>query len=245
VLFRSDDTDQPQFALQPLTVDGADLSNLTVILTPAATITGTVTFLNTAGAQAPDPATVRVAAPLVDGIGPGPNPTARVDRSGTFTLSGVQAGSHLFRAQGSPRGWTLTSVTVNGREVIDTPVELRSGQTLSGVLFTFTDRLSEVNGTIADDRNTPITDYTVLAFPTDEQLWHAQSRHIMTTRPDQNGKYQLRGLPAGEYYLVAVDPAEQGEWFEPTYLAAHRSGASRVALADGDVKAQDFRLQNK
>lgn len=240
---RGDDTDQPQFALQPLTVDGADLANLTVILTPGATVTGTVTFLNTGGAQAPDPATVRVAAPLVDAVDIGPNPTARVDRSGTFTLSGVQAGSHLFRTQGAPRGWTLKSVTLNGREVIDTPIELRSGQALTGVIFTFTDRLTEVNGTITDDRNTPVTDYTVLAFPTDEQLWNAQSRHIMTTRPDQNGKYQLRGLPAGEYYLVAVDPAEQGEWFEPSYLAAHRTGASRVSLADGDVKAQDFRLK--
>lgn len=229
---RGDDTDEPQFTLQPLTIDGTDLPNLTVILTPAATITGSVTFLNTGGTQAPDPATVRVAAPLVDTLDIGPNPTARVERSGTFTLSGVQAGLHLFRTQGSTRGWTLTSVTVNGREVIDTPIELRSGQALSGVVFTFT-----------DDRNTPVTDYTVLAFATDEQFWNAQSRHIMTTRPDQNGKYQLRGLPAGGYYLVAVDPAEQGEWFEPAYLAAHRTGASRVSLADGDVKAQDFKLK--
>ena len=239
---RGDDTNEPQFALQPITADGTDLPNLTVILTPAATITGTVTFLNTGGAQAPDPATVRVAVPLVDALDIGPNPTARVERSGAFTLSGVQAGSHLFRTQGSPRGWTLKSVTVSGREVIDTPIELRSGQALSGVVFTFTDRLTEVNGTITDDRNTPVTDYTVLAFATDEQFWNAQSRHIMTTRPDQNGKYQLRGLPAGDYYLVAVDPAEQGEWFEPAYLAAHRTGASRVSLADGDVKAQDFKL---
>ncbi len=239
---RGDAGDQPQFALQPLTIDGADLSNVTVILTPGATITGTVTFLNTGGTQAPNPATVRVAAPLVDSGDLGPNPIARVEPTGTFTLSGVQAGSHLFRTQGSPRGWTLQSVTVNGRDATDAPLELRSGQTLSGVVFTFTDRLTEVNGTITDDRNTPVTDYTVLAFPTDEQLWNAQSRHIMTTRPDQNGKYQLRGLPAGDYYLVAVDPTEQGEWFEPAYLAAHRTGASRVSLADGDVKTQDFTL---
>lgn len=239
---RGDDTEQPQFALQPLTVDGNDLQNLTIILAPAVTVTGTVTFVNAGGQQVPDPAGVRVAAPLVGAIDLGPNPTARVERTGTFTLSGVQAGSHLFRTQGGPRGWMLKSVTIGGREVIDTPIELRSGQNLSGVVFTFTDRLTEVNGTITDDRNTPVTDYTILAFPTDEQLWSAQSRHIMTTRPDQNGKYQLRGLPAGEYYVVSVDPTEQGEWFEPAYLAAHRGAATRLSLAEGDVKAQDFKL---
>jgi hypothetical protein len=239
---RGEDTVEPQFALQPITVGDTDLTNLTVILAPAASVSGTVTFQNTQGQQPPDPGQVRVAAPLVDQVDFGPNATARVERSGTFALRGIQAGTHLFRTQSAPRGWTLTSVLVNGRDMIDTPLDLRTGQALTGVTLVFTDRLTEVNGTIADDRGTPITDYTLLAFPEDQQLWRAQSRHIMTTRPDQNGKYQMRGLPPGRYYLVAVDPAEQGEWFEPAYLAAHVAAASRFELAEGDVKTQNFAL---
>lgn len=242
---RGDDTVDPQFAVTPITIGELDQTNLTVVLSPAATITGTVTFQNTQGNSTPDPGQVRVAAPLVDTIDFGPNPTTRVERNGTFTLSGVQAGSHLFRAQGNPRGWMLKSVTINGRETIDTPIELRSGQKLAGVTLVFTDRLTEVNGTITDDRGQPITEYTLLAFPTDEQLWRPQSRQIMTTRPDQNGKYQIRGLPAGDYYLVAVDPAEQGEWFEAAYLSAHRPSATRFSVTEGDVKTQDFKLQSR
>ena len=85
-------------------------------------------------------------------------------------------------------------------------------------------------------------DYTVLAFPTDSSLWRPQSRQIMTARPDQTGKYRIRGLPPGDYYLATVDPAEQGEWFEPAYLDEHRAGAARVTLGDGDVKTQDFKV---
>ena len=157
--------------------------------------------------------------------------------------NGLPAGAHLFRPQGNPRGWVLKSVLLNGRDITDSPVELRAGQTLTGLSVVFTDRLTEVNGTITDDRNSPVTEYTVLAFPEDQSLWRAQARQIMTTRPDQNGRYQIRGLPPGRYYLVAVDPAEQGEWFEPTYLSAHVSGATSVSLADGDVKTQDFKLR--
>jgi protocatechuate 3,4-dioxygenase beta subunit len=237
---RSDDTVEPQFAVQPLAITDSDLPDLTVILAPAATISGTVVFQ---GQQPPDPSTVRVAAPLVDQIDLGPNPTARVERTGTFTLSGVQAGTHVLRVQGNVRGWTLKSVMSNGREIIDTPFELRSGQKLAGVTLVFSDRLTEVNGSVTDGRGTPVTDYTMLAFPQNDQFWNPQSRYIMTTRPDQNGKYQLRGLPPGDYYLVAVDPAEQGEWFEPNYLAAHRDAATRFSLADGDVKTQDFKVQ--
>ena len=107
----------------------------------------------------------------------------------------------------------------------------------------FTDKLTEINGTVTDDRATPVTDYTVLAFPTDPSLWRPQSRQIMTARPDQTGKFRIRGLPPGDYYLATVDPAEQGEWFEPAYLDEHRSGAARVTLGDGDIKTQDFRVR--
>ena len=88
----------------------------------------------------------------------------------------------------------------------------------------FTDKLTEVNGTLTDDRGTPITDYTVLAFPADASLWRPQARQIMTARPDQNGRFQIRGLPPGDYCLATVDPAEQGEWFEPAFLEQQRSG---------------------
>jgi hypothetical protein len=99
-----------------------------------------------------------------------------------------------------------------------------------------------VSGTITDDRGQPITEFTVLAFPTDNTLWRPQARQIMTARPDQTGQYQMRGLPPGDYYVTAVDPTEQGEWFEPAFLDQHRTDAARLTLGDGDVKKQDFKI---
>ena len=43
--------------------------------------------------------------------------------------------------------------------------------------------------------------------------------------------------------MVTVDPAEQGEWFEPSYLDQHRQGAARITLSDGDAKTQNFRVR--
>jgi hypothetical protein len=238
---RSDDSVQPQFAEQPLIVTGDDVANLVVVLEAAASLTGTVQFEATSGATA-DTGAVRVAAPMADGGSVGPTPTARVDRDGRFTLDGLQAGAHLVRTQGNPRGWMLRSVQVNGRDVTDTPIDLRSGQALAGVRLVFTDRLTEINGRIADESGASSSDYTVLAFAVDEELWRPLSRHIATTRPDQNGRFQLRGLPAGEYYVVLADPEEQGQWFEPAFLTAQRARATRVSLVEGDVKTQDFTL---
>jgi Carboxypeptidase regulatory-like domain len=242
---RGDDTDPPQFATQPLVVADGDLNDLTLVLASGASISGTVTFQSTQSLTIPDVNQVRIAAPLVDFANVGPNPIARVNRDGTFTLDGVSAGSHWIRTQGGLRGWTLKSVTLSGRDIIDTPLEVRSGQTLSGVSLVFTDKLSEVSGLLTDDKGQPITEFTVLAFPTDNTLWRPQARQIMTARPDQTGTYQIRGLPAGDYYVTAVDPAEQGEWFEPAFLDQHRAGAARLTLGDGDVKKQDFKISQR
>jgi len=239
---RADDSETPLFASQPLSLNGEDVTDLNVVLSAGASVTGTVTFL--AGqTPPPDPTQLRLSAPSTDQSDFGQQPNARVDKEGRFALSGVSAGSHLIRAAGNMRGWVLKAVTIGGRDITDTPVPLRSGETLSNVVVVFTDRVSEVNGKVTDEGGTAMPDFTVLAFPTDSTLWRPQARQIMTARPDQTGQYRIRGLPPGEYYVVTVDPAEQGEWFEPAYLDDHRAGAARVTLGDGDLKTHDFRVR--
>jgi hypothetical protein len=240
---RGDDTETPQYALLPLTISGgSDMTDLNIVLTPGARLAGIVQFPS-AATSPPDPTQFRITAPSVDAGMFGPQPNARIDKDGKFTLDGIPAGQHLIRAAGAARGWMLKSVGIGGRDVTDTPIELRSGETVGNVTVVFTDQVNEINGSVTNDQGMPVTEYTVLAFSTDSSLWRPQSRQIATARPDQTGQYRIRTLPPGEYYVVTVDPAEQGEWFEPSYLEEHRLGAARVMLTEGGVKTQDFRIR--
>jgi len=223
-------------------VGSGDVSDLSVILQPGASIAGTVRF---EGADGPDLTQVRITAPAADEGTLGPNPNARVDKEGRFTLDGVSAGAHFIRAGGQLRGWSLRSVLVDGREMVDTPLELRSRQALGNVAVVFTNKQQEINGTVTNEQGQPVTDFTVLAFAADPAFWRPQARQIATARPDQNGKFQIRSLPPGDYYLVTVDPAEQGEWFEPAFLDEHRVGAARLQLGDGDIKTQNFKISTR
>jgi len=240
---RGDDWEVPQFAVTPVTISGPEVSGLNVMLAEGGTISGSLTF-ERSQLVPPDPTQFRVTAPSADGGALGPQQNVRVGQDGRFSLAGVPVGAHWIRSQ-TPRGWMLKSVTVDGRDVTDVPVDIGSGQQLSSVSIVFTDKISEINGVVADARGTPMTEFTMLAFPTDNALWHPQSRQIMTARPDQNGRYQLRGLPPGEYLLAPVDPTESGEWFDPAYLDEHRAGAVRVTLGPGDTKSQDVRVSTR
>jgi hypothetical protein len=180
---RGTDDVAPQHGLLSLTVAGDDLSEVVVVLAPGATVTGSVSFQGTPAAAPPDPTQVRVTA---HGTDPGQsNAGARVAKDGQFTIASAPPGPFWIRAQ-APRGWSLRSVIVDGQDTIDTPIDVRGGQRVSASLV-FSDRQTELNGTIVDAQGRPITDYTVLAFATDPALWRPPSRHIMTARPDQNG----------------------------------------------------------
>ena len=242
LLARGNTGDTPQFASQPLTVGEGDI-DVSVVLGTSGTISGTIVF-PPRQTELPDFSTMRVAAPSTDNS-IGGQAQGRVDKDGKFTITGVQAGMHLIRPGGQLRGWTLKAVTIDGRDLTDTAVELRNGQHLERVEVVLTDQTNEINGTLTNDQGVPITEYTVLAFSTDSTFWQPQSRHIATARPDQTGHFRIRGLPAGGYYVTTVDPAQQGEWYEPAYLEEHRLGAARVTLGDGDTKTQDFKIRSQ
>ena len=238
---RGDDSDVPQFASARLTLDGHGIDDMVLMLSEGATIGGAIRFLPGA-TPPPDPTDFRITAPPADQDPPRSQTSTRPDETGRFVITGVPVGAHYLRPGRNPRGWMLKSVTEGGHDITDIPLELRSGESVGDILMTFTDRLNEIDGTVSTDLGAPIPELTVLAFPTDSAFWHPQSRQIMTARPDQSGNYRIRGLPSGEYFLVTIDPGEEGEWFDPAYLDRHVPTAARLTLGDGETKRRDFKL---
>ena len=231
----------PMFASQALEIDGFDVTDLTLVLGPGARLSGSVDF-DTTGSDPDDVTRIRVSAtplapiPMVGGA------DARVQSDGTFELEGIADGARLLRASGAPSGWVLQAVYLDGRDVIDTPLDFGGVGHVEGVRLIFSDRVSELSGVVHDRRGEPLTDFTVIAFPPNEERWQPASRFIRASRPDQNGSYQITGLPAGDYLLAAVDVVEQGEWYDPRFLDPLRAGAVRLRLGAGEAKALDLTL---
>jgi hypothetical protein len=155
----------------------------------------------------PLPASIFASTPT--GVAP---PAMQLLDGGKFSISGLTPGAYRPNTIGGPpRGlqtpigpWWLKSIAVDGRELLDAPLELRQGS--ENGLVTFSDQASEVTGSVKDGSGTPVARGFVVIFSADRAHWFVNSRRVVAVAPDAHGRYSIRNLPPGDYRAaVALD----------------------------------------
>jgi hypothetical protein len=136
----------------------------------------------------------------------------------------------------------LKAVMHDGRDITDTPLELASHQEVDGVEVIVTDRVTKIGGRVTDEKSQPVRDATVLVFPADSEKWFENSRAVRAARPDQQGLWEAKNLPAGDYVAVALEYVEDGAWHDPDFLESLRERATAVRLAEGGSETVSLRL---
>ena len=226
-----------------VTVAGADLANIVIPLQRPGIVSGRIEF------EGGPPAGVAAAQVYVQAMPVDPM-SARAFMMGpprtapdyTFTVRGA-SGPTLFRVA-APAGWYLKSVQHDGDDITDTPVTLSPGTDVQGISILLTQTASRLSGAVRDDRGNVVVDASVVIFPADDATWAFSSRFIRTAKPDTEGKFELRGLPANQNYrVIAVQGLEDGQAFDPEFLSSLTDRAERLALGHGETKTLDLRLR--
>lgn len=231
----------PEFASAAVTVTGEDIDGLSLVATKGATASGQVVFDGGAKPSFAATAMQISAPPATADFGPlGGGFSGRVKEDWTCQITGL-TGHRLIRAGGMPSSWTLKAVLLNGEDVTDTGVEFKGGEDVSGLQVVLTNRTTEVDGTVSD-RGTPVKEYTAIVFADDSTRWGPRTRFIQVGRPDQDGKFKIRGLPPQSYLAIAVESVQEGEWSDPDFLERAKGNATRFALNEGETKTFDLKL---
>lgn len=151
------------------------------------------------------------------------------------------AGRWVARLMAPDGRWSLKAVRHQGVDVTDQGVDVRPGQDVSGVEVELTSQRQEISGLVtAAGKQT--SSYTAVVFAQDRELWRGLSRYIAVGRPDQEGRFRVRNLPPGDYYVAAVEYVEQGAWTDPDFLESVRHAAVSASLGPGETKTVDLRL---
>ena len=239
---RGDGSAAAEAGRQEITVGAQDLDGLVLVTAPGARLRGRVVSDRRGAAELqPERVTIVARSADPDTSIPGQIATTRVGKDGTFEINNVFE-PRVLRVN-LPQGWTLKSITLNGEDITDRPVDIAAGQTTAGLEVLLSDRVTEVNGRLSDGRNTAVTDATIVVFPADDEKWTPQSRFVRAVRPDQDGRFNIRGLPPYDDYLaVAVQGLEDGQAGDPDFLATVRDQAAPLALKEGETRTLNLRV---
>ena len=227
--------DAPEVATQVVTVSSGDVSGVQLTAAKASTIRGRI--LVEQGTTPPRASSFGIGSfspmPMMGGG------QAHVNDDYTFeirTMAGHQ--SINLRPEGD---WRIHSVRLNGVDVTDSGIDVPPNSVVSEVTVEVTTHMPEVTGKVVDDRGQPIRDVWVVIFATDSLRWGTPTRWVASSRPDLNNTYRLR-VPAGDYFLIALDDVQQGEWADPEYLSRARDSAMKISIAEGEKKSIDLTL---
>jgi hypothetical protein len=230
------------FSMYAVAVDGRDLSDLEVTLSPGANVEGSV-VVEAVSARRPGSFTgIRVRAPSVDGGSFGDALSGDVRPDGSYRIRGLMAGRHYVTVEGLQYPWVLKSVMYRGQDLTDGGLDAESGREFKDVRVTITDAASEVNGTVKDNAGREAADALVLIIPSSEQAWTRTSRRFRLLRTDATGRFRIRGLPPGEYRAIATYDLDESEAHRGDLLRELVVRGVPLVIADRERRAVDLPL---
>jgi len=236
----------PEFATAEITVNGEDVTGVRLITAKMVTLTGRVVVQDAAAAPSLKLPIRLSATPVMDqdemtmwgGMRGG-----NVNDDFTFELR-VPPGKLRLMIGGPMPNWAIRAVRHNGIDVTDSGIEVTAGGDTSGVEVEFTNHISEITGVVSDSRGEAARDYTVLIFSQDREQWTTNTRYRGIARPDQEGRFKARALPAGRYYAIALDGIDMNETADPEFLERVCTKATTFTLNDGETKVIELKIQS-
>jgi hypothetical protein len=173
--------------------------------------------------------------------GRGPDGLAIFD-NGRFSLTGLRGSMRLTTGE-LPPGWYLKSISIGGFDLTDQPFDFGSTeQTYTDAEVVISPSAATVSGSVEDGSRTRASSFMVVAFSRSRDTWFAGSRHLKQGRADANGSFTISGLAPGDYWVVAVDRPDSGDWQTPEVLDALVQGATRVTVDEGQIATVGLRL---
>jgi hypothetical protein len=98
-------------------------------------------------------------------------------------------------------------------------------------------RGASIEGRALNARQEPVSLATVVLLPDGQPPFRPDRHKTFTT--DESGRFQFRGLPPGEYRLLAWEDVDPGAWFSTSFLSSYEGTAVQLRLTEGDRRALD------
>jgi len=159
---------------------------------------------------------------------------------GTFEMKDVAGATYWVFLGGQVSQFGdhyLKSVTVEGRETVDTGFEVHGPTTIDVLLGS---KAASVEGTVIDGNGQPAAEVAVVTLPSSGKLGRMDLYQVHKT--DSTGHFGIEGLVPGNYILVAVenvpDDVRSREFFQK-----YGEKGQTVDFGEGDKKTVNLTVE--
>jgi hypothetical protein len=217
----------------PVSVSDRDVTDLVVPLADGASVEGRLVFEGTPPAAAAIQKTTVGLTPVdrevhgMFGLAMPPDP------AGAFVTTRYPPGRYFLTVTPPTGGWLVKSISVAGRSLGQDPVTLAAAD-IRDVVVTLTTRTGSLAGSIRPP--SVDSDVVVLLMPGDVERWVANGLPSFLSRratTDEDGRFRIDRLIAGDYLAVAVDAAVGLDLGNPATVRAIAREASAVKIGEG------------
>ena len=239
-----------EFGSTPVTVAGSDITGVRVVIGKGTTVSGRVIFEGTAPRRPAGAPPFRIVPTPADPSKPfmvgstylDPRTNGTIDEIGNFQLTGL-SGRMFFLFSGAA-GWTVKSISLDGADVTDEPIDLAGRPLLAGLVIRLTDKTTQISGHVTDNRGQRTRECAVVFQSAEAREPVVASRLMRVVRCDSNGAFRTGGMRPGPYAATAVTSVDQGRQYDPDFQQQLRRDSQSFTIREGETMTLDVTLRN-
>jgi hypothetical protein len=211
-----------------------DVAGVSVVTKPGVRASGTVVFESAFEQRGMFQLSAKAADRAADSLS-GAIVSEPIGEDGQFELLGLRG---QFLLEPVSQQWSITSLIVDGSEMVDELLDVAGLTAGSDIRVTVTDRQTVLSGAVKDDRAKPLPDHVVVLLRTDAS--GAPVKRVRTISTGADGTFRVRGLRAGEYVAGVVENLDPGHHFSPQFQERLRVLGTRFTLGEGEPVMLDL-----
>lgn len=157
---------------------------------------------------------------------------AKVEPDGSFVLPSVPQGDYWIKVLRMPEDWYLKSARLDGLDVLGSGMQVTPGPSARSLELVISPAGAYIDGVALNQEHQPVPGASVVLVPEQHRSDRTNSYGITTT--DQYGHFSFRGIPPGEYILLAWEEIESGAYYDPDFLRRYENSALPVRLREAE-----------
>ena len=220
---------------QEVTIEGHDLTSVSVELSTGGYISGTVVVEG--GKEVPPYMNIYAETASAGTRAVYTNSTVQ---NGRFIIGGIPPGKVFFSINASDGGnhFYVKSITANGITYTREPVPIEDGAVIKGARIVVSTELSKLQGRVVaqqkDKESAPASGVAVLLVSADASRWRFSDQQTLV-RTNLDGTYEMTAAP-GEYLAFVLPADERPRALQEDEIKRFSVGAQHITLRPGKTE---------